>query len=524
MTDHWNDRLFMTREQMREYDRIAIEEIGIPGPVLMENAGRNAAEVAMEILGDHNTVAVVTGPGNNGGDGYVIARHLINEGYHVSIYRAVSPDKITGDALVNYKILEAMNAPIFDISTAQGSANLAKQLFADGFIVDALLGTGVTRAVEGHIGNIIDAVNDAGVTVMSVDIPSGLDANTGTSWGKMVNADATVTFGHFKRGLLLYPGADAAGTVNVASIGVPGHVSGQAGFDGEIISEELIVQHIPKRRADSHKGTFGHLIVLAGSLGKTGSAVLTSRAAMRVGTGLVTIATTANAQPIIESKCLEVMVSSIMEKADAPLTDKVLKHIGSILEGKRAVALGPGLSTAPGISALVMRFLQMTEVPAVIDADGLNILANDPTQTGRIKAPMIFTPHPGEMARLMNKSVPAVQANRVGISREAAKRYKVVIVLKGARTVIASPDGQVFINPTGNPGMASGGMGDVLTGIIGGLLAQDLEPLEAALLGTYLHGHSGDLAAEEIGEPSLLASDLLDNLPGILKDWSNSSK
>ncbi|MCP4675083.1 MAG: NAD(P)H-hydrate dehydratase [Deltaproteobacteria bacterium] len=516
----WDEHLFMTRDQIREYDRIAIDELGIPGPVLMENAGRGAARLAAAMCGESRRVAVLAGPGNNGGDGFVIARHLLNEGFDVNTYMAHPRSKIQGDALINLKILEAMSPPLFEIVTEQQAEGLEIRLREDGFVVDALLGTGVSRNIEGHLGNLINMINQSGVPVLAVDIPSGLDADTGRPWGKVVHAEATATFGHLKRGLVIHPGAGFAGKTHVVPIGVPGFVSEKAGFDGTLVSEEQVRPMLPKRPIDAHKGTFGHLLVVAGAFGKTGAAAMVGKSAMRMGTGLVTLATTAQAQPALEAKCLEVMVENIIEKVDASLTEKATKRIGRFLEGKQAVAVGPGLSTAAGISTLVMRLLQMLEVPAVIDADGINILAKDPSDAGRISTPMVFTPHPGEMARLMNKTVPNVQADRIGIAREAAKRHQVVIVLKGAHSVIATPNGRAFVNTTGNPGMASGGMGDVLTGIIGALLAQQIEPLDAALLGVYLHGLAGDRAADRVGIPGLIASDVIEELPRILKEWT----
>jgi NAD(P)H-hydrate epimerase len=517
----WNKQIFMTREQMREYDRLAIEEVGIPGPVLMENAGRGAADLAVELLGERRRLAVLAGPGNNGGDGFVIARHLLDAGYAVNTYLAVPRDKVKGDALLNLKLLEAMAPAIVEVDTPDKAADLEVRLKHDGFVVDALLGTGVSRNVEGHLAQLIETVNRSGVPVMAVDIPSGLDADSGHPWGVAVRAEATATFGHLKRGLVLFPGAELAGRVRAVPIGVPGFVSGKAGVDGQLIGEERVRPLLPDRAPDSHKGTFGHLLLLAGSLGKTGAAALAGLSAMRVGTGLVTIATTAAAQPIIAGGCNPVLMTErVIEKTGAPLTERDFKRLEGLIAGKKAMAVGPGITTAKGIAALALRLLQAAEVPAVVDADGVNILADDPTAAGRITAPMVLTPHPGEMARLMDKSVPAVQADRIGIAREAAAQHQVVIALKGAHTVVAAPDGQTFVNPTGNPGMASGGTGDVLTGIIGGFLAQGLSPLDSTLFGVYLHGLAGDRAAARLGQPALIATDLIDELPALLQAWS----
>ncbi|HUT76188.1 MAG TPA: NAD(P)H-hydrate dehydratase, partial [Polyangia bacterium] len=385
--------------------------------------------------------------------------------------------------------------------------------------------TGVSRPVDGHLAVLIDAINECGVPVLAVDIPSGLDADSGQPLGKAVRAAATATFAHLKRGLVLHPGAELAGRVRVVPIGAPGHVSERAGWDGAIIDAADALSRFPGRPKAAHKGTFGHLLILAGSLGKTGAAALCGEGALRVGTGLVTIATTGVAQPVLEARCrAELMIEQVIERNDAPLSERALTRLGEVIAGKSAVVIGPGLSTAPGISALVTRLAQIMAVPAVIDADGINVLAADPASLGRVAAPLVLTPHPGEMARLVGKSVPAVQNDRIGTAREAARRLQAVIALKGARTVVAAPDGRIWVNTSGNPGMATGGTGDVLAGVIGGLLAQGMSPLEATLLGVSLHGSAGDLAAERLGEPGLLAGDLLAELPGLLSGRSAERK
>jgi NAD(P)H-hydrate epimerase len=486
----------------------------------MENAGRGAAALAAKMCRDQGRVAVVAGPGNNGGDGFVISRHLLNMGYEVDTYLAAPRATVRGDPLVNLAVLEKMSGSVFDISTPDKIGRFEENLRSCDVVVDALLGTGVSRGVDGHMGDLIDAMNRSGAKVLAVDVPSGLDADSGRPLGKAVQASVTATFGHLKLGLLLYPGASLAGQIEVIPIGVPGAVSGSVGWSGAVIAEEAVRRLIPRRPLDSHKGTFGHLLALAGSAGKTGAAAMVGKAAMRVGTGLVTVATTAEAQPALEAKCLEVMVDHVLERTDSPISQKAIARLGRLLEGKQAVAIGPGISTEPGMSALAISLLGMLKVPAVIDADCISILANDPNNADRIFAPLVLTPHPGEMARLMGKSVDDIQADRIGAAKNAAKRYKAIVVLKGAHTVIAAPDGGVFVNPTGNPGMASGGMGDVLTGIIGGLLAQGLSPLDAALSGVYLHGLAGDRACKRLGCPGLIASDVIDEIAEILREWT----
>ncbi|MCU0664261.1 MAG: NAD(P)H-hydrate dehydratase [Myxococcota bacterium] len=518
----WDKNLFMTRDQIRAYDKIATEEFGIASLLLMENAGLGAAAYCQELLRGHGRVGVLAGGGNNGGDGFVLARHLINQGVSVATYLTTSPPELKGDALLNYKTLKAMDAAVFDVSTPASSGMLEQRLRADGFVVDALLGTGVSRELEGHIAYIIELVNSLNLPVLSLDLPSGVDANTGRPWGRAIRATATATFGHLKRGLLLHPGAELSGRIRVIPLGAPCQTSIRSGFDGRLLDDAFLRGKLKRRPPDSHKGTYGHLLVVAGTSGKTGAASMVGQAAMRCGAGLVTLATTEKAQPVLEAKCQEAMVESLMERADSPLNDKTLKQISAVLDGKAAVALGPGLGTAPGISAMAVKLLQMCTVPAVVDADGINILAKDPSGAGRINAPMVLTPHPGEMARLLNISIPHVQADRIGTARDAARRQGMVIVLKGANTVIADPDGRAFVNPTGNPGMSTGGMGDVLTGMIGAFLAQGIAPLDAALLGAYLHGKSGDLARDSEGEIALIAADVIAQLPRVLRAYETA--
>ena len=521
MTTHWHSHYFMSRQQMREYDRIAMAEVGIAGVVLMENAGRAVAEMAARMAGGDRTrhISIVAGPGNNGGDGVVAARHLLNAGYDVTVHLAVNPERIAGDALPNYQVLRRMGACFEDITRITALIDLKDELRQASVVVDALLGTGISRPVEGQFADIIDIMNDAGVPILAVDVPSGLDADRGVPANTAVRAAETVTFGHYKTGLVLHPGSSLAGRCHVVPIGVPGAVSTQAGINGEVLHGEMMRARLPGRPADAHKGTCGHLLLLAGSLGKSGAAVMAGNGALRVGTGLATIATTSLAQPVIESRCTESMVEGVMEKVDAAINDRHMKRLEALLDGKRALVVGPGLTTAPGISNLVMRLLQMIAVPAVVDADGLNMLAADPTAAGRITAPLVLTPHPGEMARLSGKTVLEVQADRIQAARSLAEWHKAVAALKGARTAIAAPDGRIFINPTGNPGMATAGTGDVLAGMIGGFLAQGLSPLDAAIVGTYLHGVAGDVAALRLSRAAMLAGDLLDEIPVILRDW-----
>jgi NAD(P)H-hydrate epimerase len=518
----WDKDLFMTREQIRSYDRIAMESFGLSGPILMENAGQGAARSILATFPTEKKVVVIAGPGNNGGDGFVVARHLINAGRAVSVFLLESEGKTGGDARINLEIIKKMKVPVHSIDEC-ALGEFARSLHEADLVVDALLGTGISRNVDGKAEEVITRINASGQKVVSLDIPSGLDADCGRPQGCAVKADMTVTFGHLKRGLILYPGAELCGNIEVVPIGAPGEVSFEAGYDGRMISKEMLLPLLPVRKADGHKGTFGHLLAVGGFVGKTGAASLMGQAALRTGCGLVTIATSSEARPIVEAKNVEVMVDSIVDTEDSLNEDNISKKLDILLHGKRAVALGPGLGTGPAAFGLTRLLLKRLSQPAVVDADGITLLSLDPSILEGVKSPLVMTPHPGEMAKFVQKTVQAVQDDRIGVSRETAAKSGAVMVLKGAHTVVAAPDGRVFVNPTGNPGMGTAGMGDVLTGIIGGFLAQGTAPLEAALIGVYLHGAAGDSAAMRVGPAGLLASDLFSDIPSILRQWSEEN-
>jgi hydroxyethylthiazole kinase-like uncharacterized protein yjeF len=515
--ERWDDRLFMTRRQMREYDRIAIEELGVPGSVLMERAGRGAAGVALGMLGAVGRAVVLAGPGNNGGDGFVVARHLMSSGCTVETFLAAERTGIKGDALLNLGVLEGMGAKVVELCGETDLEAVREALRDADLVVDALLGTGATRPPDGVIGALIDLANGASVEVLAIDLPSGLDADTGRPLGRSIRASATATFGHLKRGLVIHPGVELAGRVHVIPLDVPAEISRRAGVDGELLSAESVGGLVPRRDRESHKGTFGHLLAIAGSAGTAGAAIMCGRAAMRAGTGLVTIAAAADARAAVEAQCLEAMVETAIVSPEEALSDGDRRHVDALVAGKTAVAIGPGLSTAQGAAEVVLHLVATSALPAVVDADGLNALAAAPKGFSPGGAPLVLTPHPGEMARLLGVPSAEIQADRIGAARAAAKKYGAVVILKGARSVVADTDGTVCVNPTGNPGMASGGMGDALTGIVGGLLAQGLSALDAAKLGVYLHGLAGDLATEKIGgQAGLICSDLIDAIPRAL--------
>lgn len=507
-----------TAKQMQDLDRATITEIGIPGLVLMENAGLRTVDFLVAKFGDpcNKVVTFFIGPGNNGGDGLVIARHLRQRGALPRIFLLVAPEKVKGDAAVNLAIARQLDLPIDEI-TNEEQLSASKNSIAESWLqVDALFGTGLKRPVEGHFAAAIDLINSIALPVVAVDLPSGLDSDTGQVLGAAVRSTLTVTYALPKAGHFLFPGRELTGELQVADIGIPRAMVDNAEIRQRALVAADMEKIVPDRPAAGHKGTFGHLLVLAGSIGKTGAAVLTARAAMRTGVGLVTLCVAKNLNPIFESCLTEAMTIALPHSKDR-LSDADLETIEESLAGKKAAAIGPGLGTDPQTESLVLSLYRRAEQPLVVDADAINILAKHPDAIGKAPAPRILTPHPGEMSRLTGKTASSLLQDKLKAAREFAVKHQVYLVLKGADTVIASPDGETAINTTGNVGMACGGMGDALTGIIAGLLCQGFSPWQACCLGVYVHGLAGDLVADRYGiEGGFLAGELTDAVPAAL--------
>lgn len=506
----------LTVAAMRELDRRAMDELGIPGPVLMENAGRGAADLIGARYGDAfpGPLLILAGKGNNGGDGFVIARHLRNRGWRVTTLVLAQENTIQGDAAVNLAILKKSGA-LLRFAADRASLNLELAALPSlRLVVDALFGTGLASDVSGHQAAAIHWLNGCGAPVVAVDIPSGVDAGSGRLLGPAVRADLTVTFAFPKIGHVLHPGAAMVGELAVVDIGIPTAFSAACVDDALVwVDAAAAAELVPPRPLAGHKGTFGHLLVIAGSSGKVGAAALAAAGGLRSGAGLVTVATSAAAHTALAAQLTEAM-SEALPEADGALAASALARIEGLLAGKAAIALGPGLGLAEPTTNLVRRLVASLSLPLVLDADGLGALIGDLSPLSKRRAGnTILTPHPGEMARLCGLSVAEIEADRVGVARDFALRQRVVLVLKGARTVVAAPDGSIFINGSGNPGLAAGGMGDVLTGLIGGLLAQGLTPVEAAVLGVYLHGAAGDRLCAAMGDAGLTAGDLARELP-----------
>jgi len=511
----------VTAREMQAMDRRTIETFGLPGRLLMENAGREATRVLLQTFDGlaGKRVAVIAGRGNNGGDGFVIARCLFQQGIEVRVYLLAESKAVKGDAADNLGLLAPLGVPVIEIPDEKAFRRRKSAMRQQDIWVDAILGTGLKSAVTGYFKEVIEFVNAAGRPVFSVDIASGLDSDTGQPCGVCIRAHTTATFGYAKIGHLLYPGAHYTGRLEVVEIGIPHHIAREVAPAQFLLTGARMRANLMPRPADAHKGTTGHLLVLAGSPGKTGAAAMAAAAAMRAGAGLVTLGVPAGLNPVMETQVLEAMTVPLPETVDGLLAEAGLDRILDLLSGKKALVFGPGMGVVPEIETLLRRLLPVLDVPAVIDADGLNNLAADIGMLQKARSPVVLTPHPGEMSRLTGLATKEIQADRVACSRGFAKKHGVHLVLKGARTVIAHPDGRVFINPTGNPGMASGGMGDVLTGLIGGLLTQGYTPEAAAHMGVYLHGAAADRLAQSMGSIGFLAGDVIKAFPAQLKEF-----
>ena len=501
---------------MRDADRQTIDEVGIPSMVLMENAGRQvvaALEAAYEDLaGKH--VAVLCGPGNNGGDGFVVARTLHQRGVEVSVFVIATMAAVKGDARLNLEILGRLGLAAVEISDEQSWDLHFSEISQCELIVDAIFGTGLKSPLAGMLETVAADVNASGIPVVAVDLPTGLSADHAEPIGECIQAAMTVTLAAPKLPLVLPPGEAKAGNIVVADIGIPPEVlENLAGPRLELLTREGMREILQPRESDSHKGDYGHVLVVAGSRGKTGAAHLAAVGALRSGAGLVSVATPQSAQPIVAAMGAEYMTVPLEENGDGTVAAGAVE---SVLELEPdVIAVGPGLGRGPDVTVFVQELVEKSQSPLVLDADALNALASDPDRlqnSGEGTRPIIITPHPGEMARLANTSVDEVQASRLDVARDFAVQHQIYVVLKGYRTLIATPQGKVFINPLGNPGMATGGTGDVLTGVLAAWLAQLLDAEAACKIAVYLHALAGDLTEADEGEVSMTAGDLAAHL------------
>jgi NAD(P)H-hydrate epimerase len=525
----------LTAEQMRAVDRAATADFGVPTLLLMENAGRGVAEVVARELGGRvagRRVRVVCGAGSNGGDGFVVARHLALAGADVRVLLAAPREKIEGaggDAAIMLRALDALGVVAVMAGAAWADAgDWGEPLAGADAIVDALFGTGLRSGtagvpaaeVTGVPAAAIAAMNAAAGLKIAVDIPSGVEADTGRICGVAFRAGVTATMGAPKLGFVV--DADApAGRVEVVSLGVPIRPPASLGPYCHAVDVEATLAGVPRRGPSGHKGTAGHLLIVAGSAGKTGAAWLSARAAMRAGVGLCTVASTAAGQAALDAKAIEIMTARYSDGDDADASSAA--RLNALAAPMRALAIGPGIPTGPGMRALVEEMVAKLPLPMVVDADALNLLAPHAARAlSAAAAPRVLTPHPGEMARLLGIPTAEVQRTRVASARKLAAGTRAIVVLKGARTLIARPDGTVFINPTANPALGTAGAGDVLTGVVGALLAQGMDAFEAARLGVLVHGLAGDRASAAIGGLGMVAGDLPDAIAAVMGEGRSS--
>lgn len=500
----------VTAEEMKNIDQAAINDYGIPGIVLMENAGIQVVKAVKEMLGDlrGKVISIIVGKGNNGGDGLVTARHLLNQGAQIKVLLMSDPSEIQGDARINLEIWHKMGQPVYQINQGNGINILKLALLSTDLVVDGLFGTGFRGEVRTQATNIIELINNSNIPVIAIDIPSGVEADTGKVNGACIKATQTVTFGLPKLGLVIEPGVSYTGILKIVDISLPAALKELGSGGKQLLTRENVAGWLKPRKADGHKGTYGRVFIVAGSRGMVGAARLTAKGALRSGAGLVTLAVPDSILGMA-ADLDEAMTRGLPDEGTGFLSEQALEQILEGCQNADILALGPGLTTSPETVSLVRKLLPRLTIPTVIDADALNALAGATDLIKEIQVPVVITPHPGEMARLLNVSIPEVQVNRLQIALDAVDKMRSVVVLKGAGTIIASPAGNVYINSTGNPGMATGGSGDVLTGIIAGLAGQGLKLELAAAAAVYIHGRAGDLAAGKLGQHSTLPGDIL---------------
>ena len=506
--------------QMREADRRTIEEIGVPSIVLMENAGREVVSALEAEFADlaSRRVAVMAGRGNNGGDGFVVARTLRQRGVSVGVFLVGRADELKGDARINLGILTRLGAPVVEVPDLPAWRLQKGALDRFDLFIDALVGTGLASGLTGLLDTVVNDLNAMDRPVVAIDLPSGMSADTQELVGPSLRAVMTVTLGAPKLPLVMAPAMLGAGKLVVADIGIPLSVIDLVeGTRIELLTRGVVQELVQPRTADAHKGQFGHVLIVAGSRGKTGAAHLAAEGALRSGAGLVTVATPRDCQATVASMGAEYMTEGLTDTADGTIAASAVGEVLGL--GHDVIAAGPGLGQSLETRAFVQSLVERADAPVVLDADALNAFMGTPEALiGREGRDVIVTPHPGEMARLLNVSVQQIQADRLEAARSLATRQRLYVVLKGHRTVIATPDGKAFINPTGNPGMATGGTGDVLTGMIAAWLGQLLDAEAACKLGVYLHGAAGDLAAADEGEISMTAGDLAARIGDALLD------
>lgn len=506
----------LTGSQMRELERRYIECIGMPSISLMENAASMLSQsIENEYKGLKNTkIVIVAGKGNNGGDTLAAYRHLVNKGANVRVFLLCEKDEIKGDAKINLDILLKLEVDIICPTHINFIEEIEKAILNADIIIDGIFGTGFKGQPSGLIAQVIALINAVNNFTVSVDLPSGLDADTGMVSGVCVVANLTVTFGFPKVGLIIHPGCEYTGKLKVVDIGIIKGYEENLGI--YLIDNELARSILPARTENSNKGTYGKALIITGSKGMAGAGCLCGKAFLRSGAGLAYLCVPESMANIYNSSFVEGVIRPLKDE-DGYLSDMVIDEIKMFSKDMDVVVIGPGIGTKDGVKRLVKKVITDLTCQLVIDADALNCISDDVEILKRANKPVIITPHPGEMARLLGITVTEVQNNRIDITRCFSTKYGTITILKGSRTIISTADGELYINCTGNSGMATAGTGDVLAGIVAGLLAQKVKPVDAAVLGVYLHGVAGDIGSREKTQYSLIASDLIEFLPSSIK-------
>jgi len=521
----------VTANEMQKMDKETIESFGIPGRTLMESAGRGAYSMFTQTFSNlsKKKIGIIAGRGNNGGDTFVVARYLLEKNIDLNIFLLCAKDKIPIDAKANLDLVEKLlhknrNGSISEITDSDALEDFKSEILLHDIFIDGIFGIGLNSDVRGLFKDIIQILNKSNKPIFSIDIPSGLSADTGKPCGIAINATATATFAHPKPGHILHPGDRYTGELEVVDIGIPEFITEKFSPKLNLLEGKDIKCLFPERDSESHKGNFGHVFILAGSPGKTGAAALAANAAMRCGTGLVTLGIPQSLNSSVEPQVIEAMTCPLSDNDTGLLTKSAYEKIIEIAKDKDAIAIGPGIGTDKKTKELIEKLIKTINIPIILDADSLNLIAQNPSILKNKKSDIILTPHPGEMARLAATTVKEIQDNRLESAIDFSEKYDITLVLKGANTIISLADNNTFICPTGNPGMASGGMGDVLTGMIAGFMAQGFSSKDSSIAGVFLHGLCGDMLAESEGAFGFLASDMVKTIPRAIHQVINNTK
>lgn len=502
-------------EEMRSIDREAIKNLGIPGVVLMDNAAQGVIASIDDYYDfeDIHKATVVCGKGNNGGDGFVVTRYLLDRDIATDVFIVGKTSDIKGDAKINFDVVKGLGIKPKTIRDRKGLKPIRKSLSTSDIIVDAIFGTGFSGQIRGIAAEVVKEINDSNAGVVAVDAPSGIDCNKGAVMGRVVKAQITATMGLPKIGQFLYPARHYIGELYVVDIGFPEQVVHKIDPPGTVVDDQIATRFIPWRAPNLHKGAFGKVLMVAGSTGMTGAAVMAATSALRAGCGLVYLAIPEHLNHILESKCTETITIPVPQTENGSISMDAYHTIMDRAFGVDVMAVGPGMSQHPETQDLIRKLIEKTNIPVVIDADGINAIEGNTDLLKKRKQPTIVTPHPGEMSRLIDISAGDIVSNKINICCKYAKKWGIILVLKGAPTVIAKQDGTFWVNPYLNSGLATGGSGDVLTGLVTGFLAQKTTPAGAAVGGVFIHSQAGEIVREHMGEYSMIASDLIDAIP-----------